>query len=38
MQMLQRVGFRDIRVVGRVTGTVRRIWSPFDRLVIHATK
>jgi tRNA (mo5U34)-methyltransferase len=38
-QMLKRVGFRDVAVVGRHQGILRRDgWSMYDRPVIRATK
>lgn len=37
-QMLKRIGFRQVAVVGRHTGIQRRGWWPYDRAVIHATK
>jgi len=37
-QMLRRVGFRDVALVGRHQGILRRAWAAYDRVVIHATK
>ena len=37
-QMLRRVGFRDVALVGRHEGILRRAWGAYDRIVIHATK
>ena len=37
-QMLKRVGFRDVVLVGRHQGILRRDWWRYDRAVIHATK
>jgi predicted SAM-dependent methyltransferase len=37
-QMLRRVGFRDVALVGRHQGILRREWAPYDRMVVHAIK
>jgi 2-polyprenyl-3-methyl-5-hydroxy-6-metoxy-1,4-benzoquinol methylase len=37
-EMLNRVGFQTVSVVGRYRGIVARVWSRFDRYVIHAAK
>jgi SAM-dependent methyltransferase len=37
-QMLLRVGFRNVVDVGRYSGVHRRVWSGYDRLVMHAFK
>ncbi len=37
-QMLRKVGFREVSVVGRYQGVCRRDWRPYQRTVIHATK
>jgi len=37
-QMLKRVGFRDVVLVDRHKGILRRDWYMYDRAVIHATK
>jgi tRNA (mo5U34)-methyltransferase len=37
-QMLRRVGFNRVEVVGRHRGIVRREWQPYDRAIVHATR
>jgi hypothetical protein len=37
-QMLRRVGFKDVRLVGRHRDILRRHWYPIDRAVLHARK
>jgi len=37
-QMLKRVGFDKVSVVGHHRGMDRQGWSTFDRTIIHATK
>jgi hypothetical protein len=37
-QMLRRMGFARVTVVGEVRGTVRGEWIPYERAVIHATR
>lgn len=37
-QMLRRLGFRSVEVVGRYSGIARRAWFPYWREVIKATR
>jgi hypothetical protein len=37
-QVLRKVGFRTVEVVGRHQGVIRRVWKVWKRIVIHATK
>jgi len=37
-QMLTRLGFRTVKVVGRHTGIARRHWAVYDRSIIHARR
>lgn len=38
MQMLDKVGFRSVKVVGETSLVVRRCWLPSHRAIYHATK
>ena len=37
-EMLVRVGFSDVKLVGDYSGIMRRTWSRYHRYVFHATK
>jgi len=37
-QMLKRLGFTDVRIVGSPRVLLRRVWKYMDRVVIHATR
>lgn len=37
-EMVLRVGFTDISMVGSYSGVVRRQWSLYNRMIFHATK
>jgi tRNA (mo5U34)-methyltransferase len=37
-QILRRLGFKDVSVVGRHSGVYRRHWEAYDRCILHATR